>query len=104
VRLLQTEVERLRSELEAKYTQIQRVTGIEDSAGQEESGNSIATNLELRARVQELEQQVADLEAELKQREVESEGFEEGIKFGISTELVTSFQSPPPTMPDTPCE
>ncbi|KAF8862470.1 hypothetical protein BDZ45DRAFT_798975 [Acephala macrosclerotiorum] len=132
VKRLRTEVERLRSELEAKCAEMQSIRDMEDLAGQEGSGDSIATNMELTTRVQELEQQLADLKAELQQKEVESEDFEDVASrdllnlneddgrvitngdlqethinddmIGISTELDTSFPSPPPTMPNTPCK
>jgi SepF-like predicted cell division protein (DUF552 family) len=62
VRLLRTEVERLKSELEAKCAEIQSIRDIEDLGDQDESGDVI---VELTARVQELEQQVVELKAEL---------------------------------------
>ncbi|CZR52933.1 uncharacterized protein PAC_02811 [Phialocephala subalpina] len=92
--------------------------------------------MELGARVQELEQQIIDLKAELQQKEAESEGFEDAGSviasrdllnldeddgrvitnddlletqinddtISIPTRLDTSFPSPPPTMPNTPCK
>jgi polyhydroxyalkanoate synthesis regulator phasin len=130
VQLLRTEVERLKDELEVKCAELQSIRDMEDLAAQEKLGDSIATNVELTARVQELEQQVADLKAELQQTEVEPEGFEDVVSrdllsldkddsrvitdgglqeaqinddiVGISTEFDTSFPSPPPTMPNTP--
>jgi uncharacterized small protein (DUF1192 family) len=124
VKLLRTEVERLKSELEAKCAEIQSIGNIEDLGDQDESRDSIA---ELTARVQELEQQVAELKAELYQKEVGSEGIEDADwvtedggrvithddlqesqgyddVIGIPTRLDTSFPSPPPTMPNTPCK
>lgn len=74
VKLLRTEVERLKSELEAKCAEIQSIRDMEDLGDQDEPGDSIA---ELTARVQELEQQVAELKAELHQKDVESEGIED---------------------------
>jgi hypothetical protein len=96
------------------------------------SGDSTTTNLELSARVQELEPQITDLKAELQQTDAESEDFEyidllpsrdpnhggddgriiinpsvrkslvKGDLIGTQTELDISFPSPPPTMPNTP--
>ena len=54
VKLLRTEVERLKSELEVKCAEIQSIRDMEDLGDHDESGDSIA---ELTARVQELEQQ-----------------------------------------------
>jgi uncharacterized small protein (DUF1192 family) len=130
MQLLRTEVERLKDELETKCAELQSIRDIEDLASQGKLGDSIATNVELMARVQELEQQVADLKAELQRMEVEPEGFEDilprdllnfdkndsqvtangGLQeaqinddiIGFSTELDLSFPSPPPTMPNTP--
>ena len=121
MKLLRTEVERLKSQLEARCAEIQSIKDMEDLGGQEESGNPIA---ELTARVQELELQVAGLKAELHQKEVES-GIEVADLFeddgrvitnsnlqethvhddtiNSPTRLDTSFPSPPPTMPNTPC-
>jgi polyhydroxyalkanoate synthesis regulator phasin len=132
VKLLRAEVERLRRELEAKCVEIQSIRDMEDLAGQEESAGSITTKKELAARVHELEQQVADLKAELLQKEVESEDFGDVASrdllnhneddgrvitnddlqetqigediIGIPTRLDTPFPSPPPTMPNTPCK
>ncbi|KAG9237211.1 hypothetical protein BJ875DRAFT_172998 [Amylocarpus encephaloides] len=124
VKLLRAEVERLKSELEAKYAEIQGIRDMEDQGDQDESGDSIT---ELTARVQELEQQVTELKAELHQKEIESEGIQDAdsvIEDGgrvlanddlqeaqgyddvisIPTRLDTSFPSPPPTMPNTPCK
>jgi len=124
VRLLRTEVERLKSELEAKCAEIQSIRDMEDLGDQDESGDAIA---ELTARVQELEQQVVELKAELHQKETESEGIEDADSMtedggrvianddlqeaqghddviSIPTRLNTSFPSPPPTMPNTPCK
>ena len=121
VKLLRTEVERLKSQLEARCAEIQSIRDMEDLGDQEEPGNPIA---ELTARVQELELQVAGLKAELHQKEVES-GIEVADLFeddgrvitnsnlqethvhddtiNSPTRLDTSFPSPPPTMPNTPC-
>jgi len=125
VKLLRTEVERLKSELEARCAEIQSIRDMEDLGDQEESGDSIA---ELTAKVQELEQQVKGLKAVLHQKEVESEGIEDADSVIASTglptlngvftgedlhetqfyngiiRLDTSFPSPPPTMPNTPCK
>jgi uncharacterized small protein (DUF1192 family) len=124
VRRLRTEVERLKSELEAKCAEIQSIRDMEELGDQDESGDAIA---ELTARVQELEQQVAELKAELYQKEVESEGVgdadsvvEDGGRettnddlqeaqghddvISVPTRLDTSFPSPPPSMPNTPCK
>lgn len=53
---------------------MQSIRSKEDLAGQEKSGGSVTTNMELSARVQELEEQIVDLKARLQQKEVESEG------------------------------
>jgi uncharacterized small protein (DUF1192 family) len=123
-KLLRTENERLKSELEAKCAEMQSIRDMEDLGHQDESSDLIT---ELAARVQELEQQVAELKAELHQKEVELEGIEDadsviedvggvitnddiqeaqGHDDAISTptRLDTSFPSPPPTMPNTPCK
>jgi polyhydroxyalkanoate synthesis regulator phasin len=120
VKLLRTEVERLKSQLEARCAEIQSIRDMEDLGGQEGSGNPI---VELTARVQELELQVAGLKAELHQKEVESgievaDLFEDDVRvitngnlqethvhddtINSPTRLDTSFPSPPPTMPNTP--
>jgi uncharacterized small protein (DUF1192 family) len=136
VKFLRAEVERLKSELEAKCIEMQRIRDAEDRGNQEESGHLITTNMELSTRVQELEQQIVDLKAELQQKEFESEGFEHADSaivsrdllnldeddgrvitnddlretqsnddtVSIPTRLDTSFPSPPPTMPNTPCK
>jgi hypothetical protein len=133
VKFLRAEVERLKSELEAKCIEMQSIRDAEDRGNQEESGHLITTNIELSARVQELEQH---LKAELQRKEVESEGFEHmdsaiasrdllnldeddgrvitdddlwetqsnNDTISIPTRLDTSFPSPPPTMPNTPCK
>jgi uncharacterized small protein (DUF1192 family) len=133
VKLLRTEIERLKSELEARCVEIQSIRDMEDLRDQEESGDSIA---ELTARVQELEQQVRGLKAELHQKEVESESVEDADSviasrgqpnlneddsrvitdddlqetqvhddmISIPARLDTSLPSPPPTMPNTPCK
>jgi len=123
VKLLRTENERLKSELEAKCAEIQSIRDMEDLGNQDESRDLIT---ELGARVQELEQQVAELKAELHQKEVELEGIEDADSviedvggvitnddiqeaqgrddvISTPTRLDTSFPSPPPTMPNTPC-
>jgi uncharacterized small protein (DUF1192 family) len=132
VKFLRAEVERLRTELKAKCVEMQSIRDKEDLADQGKSGDSVTTNMELSARVQELEQQIVDLQAELQQKEVESEGFGDVASrdllnlneddgrvvtnddiqetqinddmIGIPTRLDTSFPSPPPTMPNTPCK
>ncbi|PMD31129.1 hypothetical protein L207DRAFT_519773 [Hyaloscypha variabilis F] len=124
VKLLRTENERLKSELEAKCAEIQSIRDMEDLGNQDESRDLIT---ELGARVQELEQQVAELKAELHQKEVELEGIEDADSviedvggvitnddiqeaqgrddvISTPTRLDTSFPSPPPTMPNTPCK
>ncbi|KAH8587226.1 hypothetical protein B0O99DRAFT_694678 [Bisporella sp. PMI_857] len=98
---------------------MQSLRDTEDLANQGNSGDVVTTGMELSARVQELEQQIVDLKAELQQKEVESGGFEdadsviasrellnldEDDTIGIPTRLNTSFPSPPPTMPNTPCK
>lgn len=134
VKFLRAEVERLKSELEATCIEMQSIRDAEDRGNQEESGHLITTNMELSARVQELEQQIVDLKVELQQ--VESEGFEHADTaiasrdllnldeddgrvitnddlretqsnddtISIPTRLDTSFPSPPPTTPNTPCK
>jgi uncharacterized small protein (DUF1192 family) len=76
VKFLRAEVEQLKGELEAKCIEMQSIRDTEDRGNQEEPGHLVTTNMELSARVQELEQQIVDLKAELQQKEVESEGFE----------------------------
>jgi hypothetical protein len=51
VKLLQAEVERLKSELETKCIEMQTIRDMEDRGNQEESGHLITTNMELSARV-----------------------------------------------------
>jgi hypothetical protein len=51
VKLLRAEVERLRSELEAKFVELQIIGDAEDLDNRGELGHLIATNMELRARV-----------------------------------------------------
>jgi uncharacterized small protein (DUF1192 family) len=77
-RSLQAEVERLRSELEAECVEMQSPRDKEDlnNKVRESSGDTTTTNLELSARVQELEPQITDLKAELQQTDAESEDFE----------------------------
>jgi uncharacterized small protein (DUF1192 family) len=136
VKFLRAEVEQLKGELEAKCIEMQSIRDTEDRGNQEEPGHLVTTNMELSARVQELEQQIVDLKAELQQKEVESEGFEHADSaiasrdllnldeddgrvitnedlwetqsnddtISIPTRLDTSFPSPPPTMPNTPCK
>jgi hypothetical protein len=112
---------------------MESIKDTEDLGNQEESGHSITTNMELSARVQELERQIVDLKAELQQKEVESEDFEDAdsvmalrdllslneddgrvitnddlqetqINDDTISRLDTSFLSPPPTMPNIPCK
>ena len=51
MKLLRAEVERLRSELEAKFVELQIIGDAEDLDNRGELGHLIATNMELRARV-----------------------------------------------------
>ena len=67
------EVERLREELAAKDREIQVLRDEQDIASQleEESGVSVITNTTLSTKVQELEQQVLDLKAELERKDAD---------------------------------
>lgn len=136
VKLLRAEVKQLRSELEATCVEMQSLRDKEDlnSKVRESSGDTITTNMELSARVHELEEQIMDPKAELQQKEAGSEDFEYAdsvtsrdlnhdgddgriinnpsfrespVKddlISTQTELDISFPSPPPTMPNTPCK
>ncbi|KAE9365092.1 hypothetical protein N431DRAFT_488330 [Stipitochalara longipes BDJ] len=128
VKLLRAEVERLRDEL----AELQITRDAEGLSNRGELERSITVNMELSARVQELEQQIADLKAELQQKDAESNQFEDtdlviasrdlldydeddariitnedfrAIQVnGTINKLDSSFLSPPPTMPNTPCK
>jgi uncharacterized small protein (DUF1192 family) len=88
VKFLLAEVKRLRTELKAKCVEMQSIRDKEDLADQGKSGDSVTTNMEHSARVQELEQQIVDLQAELQQKEVESEGFEDTDSVFASRDLL----------------
>jgi hypothetical protein len=68
------EVERLRAELAAKDMEVQSMRDEHEIASQigAESGTSITTNMTLSTKVQELEQQIVDLEAQLRQKEIDA--------------------------------
>jgi chromosome segregation ATPase len=70
-----SEVERLRNELAAKDLEVQSMRDKQDLASQieVESGGSITTNTTLSAKVQELEQEIRDLKAELQRKESDTE-------------------------------
>jgi transcription elongation GreA/GreB family factor len=70
VKLLRAETERLRRELEAKCIEVQSIRELQDLNRQKELEALMKINMELAARVQELE-------AKLEQKEVESEAFED---------------------------
>jgi hypothetical protein len=86
VKLLEAEIERLEREFEAKCIEVQSIRDLQDLDHQKELEALIKINMELIARVQELEQQVADLKAKLEQKEVESEDFEDADSVTVLTE------------------
>jgi hypothetical protein len=88
VKFLRAEVERLRTALEAKCIEMQSIRDKEDLASQGKSGDSITTNMELSARVQEFELQNYKLKAKLQQKKVESEGFEDADSEIASRDLL----------------
>lgn len=65
VKVLRAEVERLRTELEAKCAGMQSIRDKEELANQEKLGDLIIANVELSARVQELKLQIIDQKADL---------------------------------------
>jgi chromosome segregation ATPase len=69
-----SEVERLREQLAAKDLEVQSLRDDQDIASQieEESGASVNTNTTLSTKVQELEQQIVELKAELERNEVDA--------------------------------
>lgn len=69
------EVERLREQLAAKDLEVQSLRDDQDIASQieEGSGASVNTNTTLSTKVQELEQQIVELKAELERKEVDTE-------------------------------
>ena len=128
-----SEIAKLRDELAAKDLEIQSLRDEQDLANQIEggSGGSIVSNTALSAKVQELEQEIVQLKAELQRRESDTEddpnwnmaardpfdfiddhepmitNYDE--EFTINDEMVTtptrlniSFPSPPSTVPNTP--
>ena len=130
-----SEVEKLRERLAAKDREVQRLRDTQDIASQiEHETPSIITDGSLGAKVQHLEQQIEELKAELKQKEIDAEeghtkwtlttdpfNFDEEDDMIITTydqefslmndelmttptRLNTSFPSPPSTMPNTPCK
>ncbi|KAE9369941.1 hypothetical protein N431DRAFT_428001 [Stipitochalara longipes BDJ] len=131
-----SEVERLRNELAAKDLEVQSMRDEQDLASQIEGefGGSITTNTTLSAKVQELEQEIIQLKAELQRRESDTEddpnwtmaardpfdfddndddnmitNYDEDFTMNdemitTPTRLNTSFPSPPSTMPNTPCK
>ena len=70
-----SEVERLREELAAKDLEVQSMRDEHDIASQieGESGGSVSTNTTLSTKVQELEQRIVELKAELQSKEVDEE-------------------------------
>jgi hypothetical protein len=70
-----SEVKRLREELAAKDLEVQSMRDEQDIASQieVESGTSVNTNTTLSTKVQELEQQIVELKAELQRKEVDEE-------------------------------
>lgn len=129
-----SEVERLRIELAAKDVEVQSMRDEQDFASQieGEADGSTSTNTTLSAKVQELEQEIIQLKAELQRRESDTEDdpnwtmaardpfdFDDDDNmvtnydedFTINDEMITtptrlntSFPSPPSTMPNTPCK
>ncbi len=130
-----SEVERLRQELAAKDAEVQSLRDEQEIASQieGESGGIIITNTAHSTRVQELEQEVRDLKAELERKEEDSrddpnwtmaardpfdfededenmitnydiDEFQDSEMVTTPTRLNTSFPSPPSTMPNTPCK
>jgi chromosome segregation ATPase len=70
-----SEVERLRNEVATRDLEIQSLRDEQDIASQieGESGGSVTTNTRLSARVQELEQEIRELKAELQRKESDTE-------------------------------
>jgi chromosome segregation ATPase len=130
-----SEVEKLREQLAAKDLEVQSLRDDHDIASQieGESGTTVNTTTTLSTKVQELEQQIVELKAELQRKEVDAEeddpnwtlvakdpfNFEDEDEMITSydrefttndelmttpTRLNTSFPSPPSTMPNTPCK
>jgi hypothetical protein len=129
------EIERLKQELEEKDLEMQSMRDKSSCPSQMdvESGVPLATNATFRAKFHELEQQVIELEATLREKETAAMedtnwtmaardpfNFDEDDDMMITnydqdftmndelmttpTRLNTSFPSPPSTMPNTPCK
>jgi len=130
-----SEVERLRRELEAKDIEMQSMRDEQEIASQfeGETGTSLNTNTTLSTRVQELEQQIVEMKAELERKQVDQDpnctmaardpfhfddddmmitNYDDDFRDSMMndevlttpTRLNTSFPSPPSTMPNTPCK
>ncbi|KAF4635695.1 hypothetical protein G7Y89_g2386 [Cudoniella acicularis] len=129
------EVERLRQELAAKDLEVQSMRDEQDIASQieGESGMSVYTSTTQSTKIQELEQVIVDLRAELQRKEDSSaeehdwtiaardpfdfdddddnmitnydddDFMESDDLITTPTRLNTSFPSPPSTVPNTPC-
>jgi len=130
------EIERLKEELAAKDLEVQSLRDEQEIASQieGESGLSVTTNTTQSTKIQELEQVITDLKAELERRDVEpqeedhdwtmaardpfdfdddddnmitnyDDDFRDNTEIETTpTRLNTSFPSPPSTMPNTPCK
>lgn len=128
-----SQVQRLREELAAKDLEVQSMRGEHDLASQigGESGASFSTNETLSTKVQELEQEIRGLKAELQRQESDTtdevdwtlaardpyDHDDDDIvatnyddDFTMNDEIMTtpatlntSFPSPPSTLPNTPC-
>jgi hypothetical protein len=129
------EIKRLREELAAKDLEVQSIRDEQEIASQieGESGLSVTTNTTQSTKIQELEQVITDLKAELERRDVEpaeehdwtmaardpfdfdddddnmitnyDDDFQDNTEMETTpTRLNTSFPSPPSTMPNTPCK
>jgi hypothetical protein len=89
VKFLHAEVERLKTELETKYVEMQSIKDTEDLVNQGKSGDSTTISMELSARVLELEQQIVDLKAELQHKDAELESFEGADTLVASRDLLS---------------
>lgn len=129
-----TEVERLREELAARDLEVQSIRDEQDIASQieGESGLSVTSNTTQSTKIQELEQVIVNLKAELQQKDGEptedpdwtmaardpfdfdddddntimnyDDDFHDNTEMETTpTRLNTSFPSPPSTIPNTPC-
>ncbi|TVY21492.1 hypothetical protein LARI1_G002280, partial [Lachnellula arida] len=130
-----TEVERLREELAARDLEVQSIRDEQEIASQieGESGLSVTSNTTQSTKIQELEQVIVNLKAELQQKDSQptedpdwtmaardpfdfdddddnmimnyDDDFHDNTEMETTpTRLNTSFPSPPSTIPNTPCK